>query len=187
MSSPIFEKKMRKYEFSNIFTWLISGHFEHHMNIVGTYAYANGTLMHIFNNFQKDWALHVRYAQPHDSGVYECQLSAHPPIGVLSQLTVIEAIAEITGGSEVRYVQVGSPVQLVCTITDLIEPPAYVFWYHGDRMVNYDPSRQLQVFSESNTPPLLADELLRPTTASELCSGTSGPHDLLLPIIPGEC
>nr|XP_027215572.1 uncharacterized protein LOC113808365 [Penaeus vannamei] len=37
----------------------------------------------------KDWTLHVHYAQPRDAGMYECQLSAHPPMGVFTTLNVI--------------------------------------------------------------------------------------------------
>ncbi|CAL4142015.1 unnamed protein product, partial [Meganyctiphanes norvegica] len=47
-----------------------------------------------------------------------------------------EAVSKISGTQDM-YVQLGSPVKLTCTITDLIEPPTYVFWYHDDQMINY--------------------------------------------------
>nr|XP_027208913.1 uncharacterized protein LOC113802509 [Penaeus vannamei] len=95
---------------------------------------------------ETDWTLHVRYAQPRDAGVYECQLSAHPPIGVYTTLNVIEAKAEIEGESEI-YVQTGSSVQLTCKLKDFTEPPTYVFWFHAEHMVNYDSNKRRRISS----------------------------------------
>ncbi|PRD30758.1 UNVERIFIED_CONTAM: zig-8 [Trichonephila clavipes] len=44
-------------------------------------------------------------------------------------------------GSGNFYVSVGSEINLTCVITDCPEPPAYVFWYHDSRMINFDPGR----------------------------------------------
>lgn len=44
-------------------------------------------------------------------------------------------------GGENLYVSVGSEVNITCVITDSPEPPTYVFWYHGNRMINFDPTR----------------------------------------------
>nr|XP_023011846.1 uncharacterized protein LOC111502097 [Leptinotarsa decemlineata] len=30
------------------------------------------------------------------------------------------------------------PLRLSCVLINSIEPPEYIFWYHGDRMINYD-------------------------------------------------
>lgn len=35
----------------------------------------------------------------------------------------------------------GSSINLTCIITQSPEPPVFVFWYHDDRMINYDSSR----------------------------------------------
>lgn len=37
------------------------------------------------------------------------------------------------------YVKTGSTVSLKCVITQSLEEPAYIFWYHdGERVLNYD-------------------------------------------------
>lgn len=45
---------------------------------------------------------------------------------------------EIEGESDI-YVKRGSTVQLKCVITQSLEEPAYIFWYHdGERVLKYD-------------------------------------------------
>lgn len=36
-----------------------------------------------------DWQLHLASAQDHDQGVYECQVSSHPPIVLTVHLHVV--------------------------------------------------------------------------------------------------
>lgn len=45
---------------------------------------------------------------------------------------------EILGEADM-YVKTGSNVSLKCVITQSLEEPAYIFWYHdGERVLNYD-------------------------------------------------
>lgn len=47
---------------------------------------------------------------------------------------------EIVGESDL-YVKAGTTVSLKCVITQALEEPAYIFWYHNDeRVLNYDKS-----------------------------------------------
>lgn len=47
---------------------------------------------------------------------------------------------EIVGEADL-YVKAGSTVSLKCVITQALEEPAYIFWYHNDeRVLNYDRS-----------------------------------------------
>ena len=41
-------------------------------------------------------------------------------------------------GSPDMFVRAGSPLNLTCVISNSPEPPAFVFWYHNERMINYD-------------------------------------------------
>lgn len=36
------------------------------------------------------------------------------------------------------FVRAGSPLNLTCVISNSPELPAFVFWYHNERMINYD-------------------------------------------------
>ncbi|XP_068229476.1 uncharacterized protein, partial [Palaemon carinicauda] len=40
------------------------------------------------------------------------------------------------------YVDQGSPLIITCVVPDSPEPPENIFWYHKDKMVSYDGSRQ---------------------------------------------
>ena len=55
----------------------------------------------------------------------------------LVNLEVLEAEAELDGGAE-RHLEEGSSILLVCRVHTSIPPPAYVFWYKENQMVNYD-------------------------------------------------
>ncbi|KAG8236122.1 hypothetical protein J437_LFUL000485 [Ladona fulva] len=44
-------------------------------------------------------------------------------------------------GTGDHHVDIGSAISLVCIIEKSPSPPQYVFWYHNERMINYDTSR----------------------------------------------
>ncbi|XP_049818098.1 protein borderless [Aethina tumida] len=85
----------------------------------------------------KDWTLQISYPKQSDEGLYECQIFTEPKTTSLVQLQLIEARADIFGGSP-KIVKAGSPLRLSCVLRRSINPPAYIFWYHEDRMINYD-------------------------------------------------
>lgn len=86
------------------------------------------------------WTLQVKYVQARDAGVYECQVGTEPKMSHFVQLNVVVPKIEIVGEAEV-YVKAGSTVSLKCVITQALEEPAYIFWYHNDeRVLNYDRS-----------------------------------------------
>ncbi|GLV39768.1 defective proboscis extension response 13 [Carabus blaptoides fortunei] len=85
----------------------------------------------------EDWTLHLRFATEKDAGLYECQISTHPPTSLFVELQLVEAHADIVGGPD-KIVKSGSSLRLTCVLRRSTEPPAYVFWYHGARMINFD-------------------------------------------------
>lgn len=94
--------------------------------------------LHAHNS--NDWTLQIRFAQLRDEGPYECQVSSDPKISFFVNLTVLVAKAVIEGAPDI-YVKSGSSINLTCVITQSPIPPVFVFWYHDDRMINYDSSR----------------------------------------------
>ena len=50
---------------------------------------------------------------------------------------VEEPRAELEGGAE-RHLEEGSSIRLLCRVNTALPPPAFVFWYKEDTMVNYD-------------------------------------------------
>ncbi|XP_021004642.2 neurotrimin isoform X2 [Parasteatoda tepidariorum] len=112
-----------------------------HLLTVGLYTYTSDTRFQtMYNEYATDWALQIKYPQLSDEGLYECQVSSDPPASHYVWLKVIVPKTKILGGTNF-YVSVGSEVNLTCVITDCPEMPAYVFWYHGSRMINFDKGR----------------------------------------------
>jgi len=92
-----------------------------------------------------DWILQIKYIQERDAGDYECQVSTNT--GILSRkihLRIVSPEAFILGGDE-YHIDRGSKISLVCVIENAPTPPQYVFWYHNERMVNYDYERGVSV------------------------------------------
>ncbi|XP_045111292.1 uncharacterized protein LOC123504643 [Portunus trituberculatus] len=167
---------------------------DHHLITLGSHTYSNDDRFHVSHSppFKippgkgKEWTLYIRYAQVRDSGLYECQLSAHPPMGILANLTVIQAVSEITGRPDL-YAQEGSDVTLLCRLRNYTEPPTYVFWYHGDQMINYDADRKVSVVSRGG------ESELRLASVSHVASGNytcfpanAKPSSVILHVITGE-
>ncbi|XP_068246253.1 uncharacterized protein [Palaemon carinicauda] len=92
------------------------------------------------------WFLHIKDVTPDDEGDYQCQTSTHPHVSFLTFLKIQKAYSIVQGPKE-RVVAAGSDLQLVCIFKNFTAPPAFVFWYQDEKMVNYDSSRGIQVSS----------------------------------------
>lgn len=63
-------------------------------------------------------------------------------------LPFTEARAEIVG-PPIRYLTPGSTLKLMCRIVQNTETSAFIFWYHDNRMINYDVDRGINVSTEA--------------------------------------
>ncbi|XP_055920388.1 zwei Ig domain protein zig-8 isoform X2 [Eupeodes corollae] len=87
----------------------------------------------------KDWSLQVKYAQPRDSGIYECQVNTEPKISMAFRLNVIVTPADsqafISGPADL-YVKVGSAITLTCHVK---QPSSQdigpIHWYRGPYII----------------------------------------------------
>jgi len=64
-----------------------------------------------------------------------------------SNIDWLEARAEITG-PPIRYLTPGSTLRLQCRVVQNTEASEYIFWYHDNRMINYDIDRGINVSTE---------------------------------------
>ncbi|RWS16914.1 Neurotrimin-like protein, partial [Dinothrombium tinctorium] len=111
-----------------------------HLLTVGLFTYTSdyrfvirhGTLQ------ANDWALQIKHVTPKDEGLYECQVNTDPPRSTYYYLHVVVPYAGMVGSPDDMLVRPGSIINLTCVISRSPEPPAFVFWYHNDRMINYD-------------------------------------------------
>ncbi|XP_044735845.1 zwei Ig domain protein zig-8-like isoform X2 [Chrysoperla carnea] len=112
-----------------------------HILTVDRYTFiADGRFQAFLVEGSDTWTLQVKYVQERDAGEYECQVSTEPKMSHFITLNVVVPKIEILGESDI-YVKTGSPVTIKCVITQSLEEPAYIFWYHdNERVLNYDPS-----------------------------------------------
>ncbi|XP_042212066.1 uncharacterized protein LOC121859337 [Homarus americanus] len=136
-----------------------------------------------------DWQLHIRYVQPRDAGVYECQVSSHPPTSLFVHLQVVEAEAEILGAPE-KHVKLGSILRLVCIMHHTTEALSYVFWYRGNEMINYESEEgtgSVVVESDEHTSVLMVTSASRLHSSSFTCAPlNTKPASILVHVLNGE-
>jgi hypothetical protein len=72
-------------------------------------------------------------------------------------------VAEMVGYPDM-FVRTGATINLTCIISRSPEPPAFVFWYHNDRMINYDYNSigrgQISVHKDSSKSDLVISRLV---------------------------
>ncbi|KAL6267995.1 hypothetical protein P5V15_001073 [Pogonomyrmex californicus] len=57
---------------------------------VGLTTYANDERFQAIHfHHSEDWTLQIKYVQPRDAGLYECQVSTHPPTSIFLLLEVV--------------------------------------------------------------------------------------------------
>lgn len=88
------------------------------------------------------WTLRIRYVQPRDAGLYECQVSTEPKMSHFVQLNIVEPTVTIEANDGRIHAHQGTDVEFKCLIQGMLQKPAYVFWYHGDERLlpEYNPS-----------------------------------------------
>jgi len=113
-------------------------YFVEHPN--GGEADRDGSSLSTLSDTYQDWGLEIHSSQPHDSGIYECQVSTTPQIKLFVHLRVVEPSTTVLGGSEV-FVGMGSTINLTCVIRLSPEPPSSIRWQHNNQMIGYDSNR----------------------------------------------
>ncbi|CAO1402955.1 unnamed protein product [Diamesa serratosioi] len=111
---------------------------DHHLLTVGLATYSSDDRFIVeHTRHEGTWDLLIKPVQKEDQGLYKCQISTHPPQSIFIELKVVEAIAEISATTDI-HIDEGSTLKLECKIKQATENPSYVFWYHNNKMVNYD-------------------------------------------------
>ncbi|KAK8404291.1 hypothetical protein O3P69_007546 [Scylla paramamosain] len=124
---------------NEIVTWLKRD--EDHLLTAGSQVYSSDvrfSVAHIKN--QDLWQLSLRDVRLSDAGLYECQLTTHPPTSLFFTLKVVEARAVIEGQPATHFHK-GHTLRLHCIVERATEEPMYIFWYHNGSMVNYYPNK----------------------------------------------
>jgi hypothetical protein len=136
-----------------------------HLLTVGLLTYISDDRFVIRHGTLKsnDWALQIKHVTPKDEGLYECQINSDPPRSQYYYLHIVVPVAEMVGYPDM-FVRTGATINLTCIISRSPEPPAFVFWYHNDRMINYDYNSigrgQISVHKDSSKSDLVISRLV---------------------------
>ncbi|XP_063592542.1 hemicentin-2-like [Penaeus indicus] len=162
-----------------------------HILTVGRYTYTTDQRYEVIHSVDsQDWILKIKYAQVRDSGTYECQVSTKPVRSFNVHLSVFAPQAEIIGAPDM-YVDRGSTINLTCVIAYSPHPPAYIFWYHDGKVVNYDSPRGgvTVVMERGNTSYgyLVIEDARPPDSGNYTCAPSNTPStSLRVHVLYGE-
>ncbi|CAB4058508.1 unnamed protein product [Lepeophtheirus salmonis] len=120
-------------------SWL--RHDNLHILTVGRYTYTSDSRFEPINpEGTNEWILRIRHAANEDSGVYECQISSQPVKSLFVNLRIVTPIASILGKNEM-FVDVGSTINITCTVHHSPEPPTSIKWLHDSEPIDYTSMR----------------------------------------------
>jgi hypothetical protein len=61
-------------------SWVRRKDDELHLLTFGLYTYSSDSRYSLDYLNPNDWRLHIQFANERDEGLYECQVSSHPPL-----------------------------------------------------------------------------------------------------------
>lgn len=125
-----------------------------HILTVGTSTYTSDERFQVTQTKDsKEWTLQVKFPQPRDSGIYECQVNTEPKISMAFQLSVLvtppHAKAVITGPPDLHF-KVGSSIILTCIVKQPListKLAGQIHWYRGEGMLTPFNNHPNEVFA----------------------------------------
>ncbi|KAG6446098.1 hypothetical protein O3G_MSEX004249, partial [Manduca sexta] len=110
----------------------------------GAVTYAADHRVTVARRYPGNWRLLIREVKPDDEGVYECQISTHPPRVSRTYLHVntpqVWVVDEAGAPLLEKYYEAESTLALVCRARH-VETPTVLIWLHEGRALNTDTTR----------------------------------------------
>ncbi|XP_062563038.1 uncharacterized protein LOC134226335 [Armigeres subalbatus] len=128
-------------------SWVRRKHGETDLQLltVGKQTYSGDSRYTIEFQYPNNWRLKIASANKNDEGVYECQISTHPPKVIIYYLHVNapEVLIVDEEGEPLydKYYEVGSTIKLMCRIRHMSMLRSAVYWIHNENILNHDVLR----------------------------------------------
>ncbi|XP_050723002.1 uncharacterized protein LOC127001843 isoform X2 [Eriocheir sinensis] len=161
-----------------------------HILTVDKYKYSTDQRVSVlFNEPNLEWVLRIKSVTPADAGTYECQVSTKPILSFVVNMRVVVPQAWILNAPEI-YVHRGSPINLTCVVTHGTERPVFIYWYHHDKVIDYEGRGGVRVHTQTGRDTvshLLVKEAGPGDTGRYTCSPSNGePATVMLHVLNGE-
>ncbi|KAK8723210.1 hypothetical protein OTU49_011911, partial [Cherax quadricarinatus] len=122
-----------------------------HILSVGKYKYSTDERVSVrWEEGRQEWVLTIEKVKQEDAGMYECQVSAKPVLSFIVSLDVVVPRAEVVHGPEI-FVHRGSLINLTCVVTHGTQRPVYVYWYHHNKVLDYEGRGGVTVITKAST------------------------------------
>ncbi|XP_046400785.1 uncharacterized protein LOC124167051 [Ischnura elegans] len=112
---------------------------------VGLHTYSGDSRYTMEFQYPNNWRLQIKYANKMDEGLYECQISTHPPKVIQIYMHInapeVQIIDEHGRPLFEKYYKADSTIQLTCIVRHVSMTSSYVAWIHGETVLNYDTTR----------------------------------------------
>jgi len=91
-----------------------------------------------------EWTLQIKSVNHKDQGGYQCQAATTSGVRTLTSWLWVNKPSVSILGSREKHVNIGNSVTITCQLMNNVKEPEYVFWYHNDSMINYQPGVTVQ-------------------------------------------
>lgn len=115
--------------------------------------------------------------------IFPCKCPPYPLL-----LFPAESEAHIAGPRELHMVS-GSNINLTCSVTGSPEPPQYIYWYQGTKLINYSSRGGISVVTDkhSRTSKLVVTRATTADSGNYTCAPANAePASISVYIINGE-
>ncbi|XP_059610823.1 uncharacterized protein LOC132257795 isoform X2 [Phlebotomus argentipes] len=112
---------------------------------VGHHTYSADSRFSVDFEYPNNWRLRIAMVDQRDEGIYECQISTHPPRVIQIYFYVSEPevviVDEQSSPLYEKYYEVDSTLELICIVRHVRMTTSMVHWLHGESLLNYDTNR----------------------------------------------
>ncbi|XP_055589947.1 uncharacterized protein LOC129742128 [Uranotaenia lowii] len=128
-------------------SWVLRKHGETDLQLltVGKQTYSGDPRYTVEFQYPNNWRLKIAAVNKNDEGVYECQISTHPPKVIIYYLHVnapeVLIVDEEGQALYDKYYEVGSTIKLLCRIRHMSMLRSAVYWIHNEAILNHDVQR----------------------------------------------
>ncbi|XP_071543597.1 LOW QUALITY PROTEIN: uncharacterized protein [Panulirus ornatus] len=126
-------------------------HEDLHILSVDQYKYSTDERLSVARQVERqEWTLTIQRVSVEDAGMYECQVSTKPVLSFIVNLQVVVPRAEVVNGPEI-FVHRGSLINLTCVVTHGTQRPVYVYWYHHNKVLDYEGRGGVTVITKASS------------------------------------